>query len=65
MRAALRTGDGPGRHSKGSDKTPMEAVRCLMRWLSNIIYLCMSNVIIRAMTGPEDTRGRLRGPTGP
>ena len=43
----------------------MEAVRCLMRWLSNIIYLCMSNVIIRAMTGPEDTRGRLRGPTGP
>jgi transposase len=42
---------------KASGKTSMEAMRCLKRRLSDIVYRAMVNDAIRAMTGPGGHEG--------
>jgi transposase len=42
---------------KASGKTSMEAMRCLKRRLSDVVYRAMVNDAIRAMTGPGGHRG--------
>ena len=42
---------------KASGKTSMEAMRCLKRRLSDIVYRHMVDDAMRAMTGPGGHRG--------
>ncbi len=42
---------------KAAGKTSMEAMRCLKRRLSDIVYRAMVNDAMRAVTGPGGHRG--------
>jgi len=50
---------------KASGKTLMEAMRCLKRRLSDIVYWHMVNDAVHAMTAREDTGERLRSHARP
>jgi hypothetical protein len=50
---------------KASGKTSMEAMRCLKRRLSDIVYRHMVDDAVRAMTGPGGHRERLQSPARP
>jgi hypothetical protein len=45
------------RRKLAADKTPMEAMRCLKRRLSNVVYQQMVNDAKTAMTGPGGQSG--------